>query len=59
MKLFANSATLHYDQQQRESSPESNTVLSSARVTQLKKEIEDLDKRLAKTNTINFAEVRE
>lgn len=37
----------------------SDTVLSSARVIQLKREIEDLDARLAKTNTINFEDVEQ
>lgn len=42
-----------------ESSPEGqNTVLCSHRVKQLKKELEDLDARLAKTNTINFEDIK-
>ena len=35
-----------------------STVKSSARVLQLKREIEDLDARLMQTNTVNFDEMR-
>ena len=37
---------------------ESSQGLTSARVVQLKKEIDDLDARLAKTNSINFDDIR-
>ena len=37
---------------------EQSTIKSSARVLQLKREIEDLDARLMQTNTVNFDEMR-
>ena len=37
---------------------EQSTVKSSARVLQLKREIEDLDARLMQTNTVNFDDMR-
>ena len=61
------SSNLHHFQQNltpKRSSPAhsnfdgQNTVKSSARVLQLKKEIEDLDARLLSTNTLNFEKLR-
>jgi hypothetical protein len=37
---------------------EGDSVQSSARVIQLKREIEDLNARLSHTNTMNFEELR-